>query len=291
MLRGCLATVRAELGPDDELLVIDSCSVHEGTAAVAVEHQARCIRASVKGASVARNVGWRVAAHDRICFVDDDVRVLRGWADAMAAALALPGVGFVTGRVGSPPGQEDVARKVAQIEQDEPMAIDRSSTRMIGHSANLGAHRAALALVGGFDERLGPGHPFVAEDYDLFDRLVLAGVLGRYEPAARAWHEQWRGKGERLRLDWNYGLGAGARLAKLVRLDRRRALAVGRHVLAEWVLEGIKGDLRSRSKLGPAHAAVLLAGVGGGFAATIGVRVRAGHLEARRALPDVSSSP
>jgi glycosyltransferase involved in cell wall biosynthesis len=286
MLEGCLRSLKEDLRDHDEVIVVDSCSVGAGTAGVAEAEGARCVRAAIKGASVARNLGWRVAAHDLVAFVDDDVRVSDGWADAMVAALERPGVGFVTGRVGTPSGQEDVVRKVAQLDADQPRRIDASDVGIIGHSANLGAHRAVLAGVGGFDERLGPGHPFVAEDYDLFDRLLLAGVIGRYEPDARAYHEQWRGRGERLVLDWHYGLGSGARLSKLARLDSTRAVGVARHVLGGWVIAGLWQDLKAGSRLGPVHAGVLMAGMLCGFAACLAIPLECGHLSAVRASPD-----
>ena len=50
----------------------------------------------------------------------------------------------------------------------------------------------------------------------MFDRLFLAGSVGRYEPAALAWHDQWRERGDVFALEWRYGTGSGARLAKLV---------------------------------------------------------------------------
>jgi glycosyltransferase involved in cell wall biosynthesis len=286
MLEDCLRSLKNDLRDQDEVIVVDSCSVGAGTAAVAEAAGARCIRAAIKGASVARNLGWRVATNDLVAFVDDDVRVSVGWADAMVTALEQLGVGFVTGRVGTPAGQEDVVRKVAQLDADLPRRIDSSDVGIIGHSANLGVHRAALALVGGFDERLGPGHPFIAEDYDLFDRLLLAGVIGRYEPGARASHEQWRGRGERLVLDWHYGLGSGARLSKLARLDRTRALGVARHVVGAWVIAGLWQDLKARSRMGPAHAGVLLAGILCGLIVCLAIPLEAGHLRAVRVSPD-----
>lgn len=285
MLEDCLRSLKKDLREHDEVIVVDSCSIGTGTAAVAEAAGARCIRAAMKGASVARNLGWRVAAHDLVAFVDDDVRVSEGWADAMVAALEHPGVGFATGRVGTPAGQEDVVRKVAQLDADQPRRIDSSEVGIIGHSANLGVHRAVIASVGGFDERLGPGHPFVAEDYDLFDRLLLAGALGRYEPEARASHEQWRGRGERLVLDWHYGLGSGARLSKLVRLDPARALGVARHLVFAWVMAGLWQDLKARSKMGPAHAGVLMAGIMCGFVGCLVIPLEGGHLRAVRASP------
>jgi GT2 family glycosyltransferase len=63
----------------------------------------------------------------------------------------------------------------------------------------------------------------MSDETDLFDRLFAAGWEGWYEPTARAWHDQWRSRRERVKLSWLYGFGAGARIAKLRRTNRPRA--------------------------------------------------------------------
>ena len=111
--------------------------------------------------------------------------------------------------------------------------LDRTTRGDLGHGANLLVRAAALAAVGGWDESLGAGARFTSSpEADLYDRLFLAGFHGRYEPAARAWHEQWRSSRQLIQLDWRYGFGNGARLAKLCaatgpgRADRRRGAVV-----------------------------------------------------------------
>jgi hypothetical protein len=81
-------------------------------------------------------------------------------------------------------------------------------------------------------------------------------------------------------------LGSGARLAKLARLDRARALGVARHVVGAWVIAGLRQDLKARSKLGPAHAGALTAGILCGFVACLAIPLEGGHLSAVRAAPD-----
>jgi hypothetical protein len=225
-------------------------------------------------------MGWRAARHELVAFVDDDVRVAPGWADAMAGALRE--ATFVTGRLAVPAGQEAVEAAVAVLDAPEPMAIDGAGGAMPGHGANLAVRRTALDMVGGFDECLGPGHRFVAaEDGDLFDRLLAAGFRGRYEPAALAWHEQWRDRRARLRLDWCYGIGAGARLAKLARTDRSRAKSVSRDVVVRWGLQALAGDLRRGYRFAVATDAARLAGVTRGFVTALVVPLRAGHFRPR----------
>jgi len=283
LLRGCLAELAGALGPGDELIVADSASAGRETAAVAGEAGATLLTAPVPGASLARNLGWRAARHELVAFVDDDVRVAPGWAGAVVAAFADPGVAFVTGRIEVPPAQAGVEAPVALHDRPEAAVIDGSGGAMPGHSANLAVRRSALLAVSGFDEAFGPGHRFVAsEDADLFDRLLAAGLRGRYEPAALAFHEQWRGRRERVRLDYRYGVGAGARLAKLARTDRSRARVVAGEVVVRWGIRTLASDLRRGYRFGVLSDAARLAGMLAGFGAALPTPIREGHFAERR---------
>ncbi|HMC51278.1 MAG TPA: glycosyltransferase, partial [Acidimicrobiales bacterium] len=221
LLGPCLESLRSSLRPEDELIVVDSASRDPVVAAVASAHGARVVRCERPGSSRARNAGAAAAGRDVIAFVDDDVRVAVSWADGMAKTFEDASVAFVTGRVGVPPDQVATAERAVAVKDDaEPCRLDGRCIGVIGSSASFAIRRDALARVGGFDESLGPGGRLgVVEDLDLFDRLFAAGMVGRYEPAARAWHDQWRTRPQLLRMDWQYGRGAGARLAKLVRTD------------------------------------------------------------------------
>ena len=260
-LRLCLDALQAVLGEQDELVVVDSASSQPVAAPAA--HVVRCDR---PGASLARNAGWRSAASPYIAFVDDDVRVLPGWADAVVAALDR-GVGFVAGAVGVPPDQEGAEQPVAVTTLTEPQALTPATRGTLGATANLAVRADALRAVGGFDERLGPGTwARAAEDVDLLDRLFAAGWTGWFEPAAAAVHDQWRSRPELVRLQWGYGVGQGARLWLLLRSGaRQRAVAVVHD--AVWVgsvRDGVRA-LREGYQLGALVCAVRLVGTVLGF--------------------------
>ena len=219
----CLTRLRAVVRPEDEIVVVDSASRGDATSRTARAHGATLVTMPVPGASRARNAGWRAARHDRVAFVDDDVLPHPDWAEAMAAALARGDAAFVTGWIGVPPGQEDVPGPLPLMIEPSPRALTAESGGAFGAGANWGAHRDALARVGGFDDRLGPGRWWAAaEDVDLYDRLVISGLTGQYDPTVRIDHDMWRGRRERLRLHWRYGKGMGGRLSKLAVLDRQR---------------------------------------------------------------------
>jgi glycosyltransferase involved in cell wall biosynthesis len=228
LLDGCLSALIASLGRDDELVVVDSCSSSDSTSEVARAHGAKLLRCERAGASRARNVGWQSAGKPAIAFVDDDVIVDRAWAVSLSAVLERhPSSSFFTGRLGLRPEDTGAERPVAFFDHPAPVLIDRSVVDGLGHGANFTVRRDALEAVGGYDESLGPGAVWRAgEDLDLIDRLVAAGYCGRYEPSVRAAHVQWRRRTDLLRVEWNYGVGQGARLTRLHDRDRDRYRAI-----------------------------------------------------------------
>ncbi|HWA65663.1 MAG TPA: glycosyltransferase [Mycobacteriales bacterium] len=278
LLDAALVSLRAALADSDELVVVESGSAEpEPVWQVARRHGATLLVADERGVSRARNLGWRKAAHDLVAFVDDDVRVRPGWADAMARALAShPGAAFVAGRIDLPEGQGTLSLTVK--DDPSPQEYDASSGGALGHSANLGMHRAVLAQVGGFDEAMGPGTRWPAgEDPDLLDRVLATGAHGWYEPAAAAYHEHWRRARQYIALQHSYGRGAGARLAKLARTDRRRFRVVAADDLWRWGLASIGRELGKRDWLRAAGSVLRLGGMVRGMVTALVVPVEGGH--------------
>jgi glycosyltransferase involved in cell wall biosynthesis len=284
LLDAALASLRASLREGDELIVAESGSADpEPVWEVARRHGARLLVVDAPGVSRARNTAWREAAHDLIAFVDDDVRVTPGWAAAMAEALAAhPDAAFVSGRVDLPEGQGTLALTVkTELATEE---YDRRSGGVLGHSANLGMHRAMLAAVGGFDETMGPGARWPAgEDPDLLDRVLATGAHGWYAPDAAAYHEHWRRMRQYVALQHRYGIGAGARLAKLLRTDRVRLRVVAVDDLWSWGVASIGRELVKRDWPRAAGSLLRLLGMLRGLLAASLVPVRDGHFRPRRA--------
>ena len=277
LLEACLASLQETVGPDDEIVVVDSASRSPAVERLARRRGVRYLRCPRPGASRARNLGWREASHDVVAFVDDDVRVLPGWADAMRTTFAEPQVAFATGRILLPPGTAWTDVPVATHEDPTPSILDADTGGVIGHGANAAARRSALDAVGGFDERMGPGAELrAAEDNDLWDRLLAAGCVGRYEPEARAWHEQWRTRRQLVPLNWAYGVGSGARLAKLIRRDRSRAGPAARVVFWEWGLADARRWL-PHFRLAALLAVVRVVAAVTGLARALRLPIREGH--------------
>jgi len=278
LLDAALRALRASLADTDELIVVESGSRDpEPVWEVARSHDARLLVADAPGVSRARNLGWAQASHDAIGFVDDDIRVQPGWADAMATALAAhPDAGFVSGRIKLPADQGTLALTV--MDWPTPTEFTVRTRGMLGHSANLGMHRRRLAEIGGFDEAMGPGSRWGAgEDPDLLDRCLATGAHGWYTPDAVAEHEHWRRGREYIRLQHQYGIGSGARVAKLLRINRRRFLTVVIDDQWRWGVVTIVVELWKRDPIRAAGSVMRVLGMLRGFAGAILVPVRDGH--------------
>lgn len=269
-LRTCLDALLPLLSAGDEVVVVDSASTTPETADVARQSGVRLVTADRPGASLARNLGWQAASHDLIAFVDDDVTVLPGWPDAVARALGRADVEWMTGWIGVPPDQLHLPEPNPVMLMEQPRVLDRECSGALGASANCAFRRAALLRTGGFDERFGPGTwVAAAEDQELFDRLVLSGCRGYYEPGARVYHDQWRTRRQALRLHWNYGKGMGARLARLWRSDRALAWRTSREAIVGDTLTSFVRALRAGYQTGAIFALLRLAGTGAAFAVRI----------------------
>lgn len=283
LLDAALASLRDSLSDVDELVVVESGSAQpEPVWEVARRHGATLLVADAPGVSKARNLGWREARHEQVAFIDDDIRVRPAWATAMTTALAAhPGAAFVSGRIDLPEGQGTLSLTVK--DDDDEQEFDHRSGGVIGHSANLGMHRAVLAAVGGFDEAMGPGSRWPAgEDPDLLDRVLATGAHGWYAPDAAAHHEHWRRVRQYVVLQHRYGIGSGARLAKLLRSDRARFRVVLVDDVWRWGLASIARELFKRDWLRAAGSVLRLLGMARGWVTACFVPISNGHFRAKR---------
>jgi HAD superfamily hydrolase (TIGR01662 family) len=118
------------------------------------------------GPATARNIGWRASSAEWVAFLDDDVVPEPGWFDALGDDLAdlADDIGGSQGRLSVPlPDHRrptDHERDVAGLASAE------------WATADMVYRRAALAVVGGFDERFPRAY---REDADLAARVRSAG--------------------------------------------------------------------------------------------------------------------
>lgn len=123
------------------------------------------VRGGGRGPAAARNAGWRHAGTGWVVFLDDDVVVTPDWTVRLAEDLDVAeDVGATQGRI------------VVPLPTDRrPTDAERGTAGLAGArwiTADMAYRRAALAEVGGFDERFPRAY---REDADLALRVRRAG--------------------------------------------------------------------------------------------------------------------
>jgi len=226
------ATVESILAGEEvpaELVIVDQSDA---------PHQQLAAKHSVRGCSIqylytdqigvsrARNAGIVAARYDLLVLTDDDVIVTPTWFGTILRQLVNSGrSSVITGKVSS--AEHAKAHGFApSTKVDETLTIYQGRVADdVLYSGNMAMYRASFDVIGGFDERLGPGAPFpAAEDNDFGFRLLEAGYRIIYTPAAELYHLAWRERPDMVRLSWNYGYGQGAVLAKHLSLRDRHML-------------------------------------------------------------------
>jgi len=179
-----------------------------------------------RGVSRARNAGLRMAECEIVAFTDDDVFVDPAWLGALVGPLVESGRrSITTGRILSIAEAAPGIGAPTLVLSETPALYRGWIARDVLQAGNMASYREDLLDLEGFDERLGPGTDFPAgEDNDLGLRLLAAGCLIRYEPAAIIYHRAWREPREYLPVRWRYGIGQGAYYAKHLRSLGRKML-------------------------------------------------------------------
>lgn len=128
-----------------------------------------------KGPAAARNMGWSNAQHPLIAFTDDDCLPASGWLQAFARHYDGGAHLSMTGKVRVPlPSQPtDFAWNTAQLQTAEFV------------TANCCCSKAALQLVGGFDEAFGAAW---REDSELQFKFITRGIPIIPAHEAVVWH-------------------------------------------------------------------------------------------------------
>ncbi len=214
-LERMLATVAQQSFQQVEVIVVDQNGDDRLTALL---HRwqpfIRCIHArSLKGLSLARNVGIALASGSIIGFPDDDcwypVDLLLQVNDWFASH---PAYDFFCCAA-----QDESGREVASRWPRHPVAVDRNSVLRACASASLFMRKAALDAIGGFDETLGLGAatPFQsAEDSDLALRFIAYGCKGWFEKKMHVHHEYKGAGGASATRAFAYGMGFGCLLRR-----------------------------------------------------------------------------
>lgn len=215
-LARCLEAIARGTTLPAQLVVVDQSAdggvEAEVAALVAPGVAVQYIRQPRLGLSASRNAALAAATQPVVAFTDDDCVPDRRWLEAVQAALAAADPpSAVAGRVLPLGDPTEGTYLVSPRRAEEPTEYRTGAVPWaVGTGGNFAASRAWLDRVGRFDERLGAGSPGkAAEDADLIHRILRAGGVVRYDPAAVVYHERQTAQ-QRLRSRWTYGFGIAA---------------------------------------------------------------------------------
>jgi glycosyltransferase involved in cell wall biosynthesis len=266
-LPATLASLRAQLEPGDELVVVDNAS-RDGTRRVVEAWRSRLpalriVDARRPGLNRARNAGARAAQGDFLAFCDADDVVAPGWLAAMAEASARADIvgGRLEWELLNPP---EVRAWRPQAPMTE-LLVDHGFLRY-APGGNLGVWSDVARKVGWDDS-----FRFGSSDHDFAWRAQLAGhtlafapdavVQQRFRPTIRAMaaqHFRYGRSGAQLHRSFRAaGLAPPdnrAALRQWKRLARETPdLFRGRDARGRWVRDAatrlgrIEGSLRART--------------------------------------------
>lgn len=164
-----LDALAAAPDPVDEILLVDDRRDRSSTLVEvpgSIKEIVRVVPGRGRGPAAARNAGWRAAASPWIVFLDDDVEPSAAWVRDLRADLSA-----VASDVVAVQGRIEVPLPADRRPTDwERVTAGLVTARWI--TADMAVRRAALAAVGGFDERFPRAF---REDADLAARLRRAG--------------------------------------------------------------------------------------------------------------------
>jgi glycosyltransferase involved in cell wall biosynthesis len=173
LLHGAIESVLDQQQVDLELIVVDDGSADD-TAAVVTRHlsdrRLRYVRQANQGRSRARNHGAHLSRSPSLAFLDSDDRFLPGALAAHWRVLSnLPAPGVTIG------GYEIVDERGQRLGERRPweegdLALSAWLFNCFGLPGSAVVARSWFEQVGGFDQQCE-----IAEDWDLFLRLALAG--------------------------------------------------------------------------------------------------------------------
>lgn len=241
-IRDLLPVLGAQLGPSDQLIVVDGGSRDQSADLVAeaarTDLRITLIVSPGAGISRGRNVGAAAAKHSLIACTDAGCEPQAGWLDAFrAAAGARPDAGLLTGtyqvRADTPVQRAVRACGYPQVDElAHPGLLARGYGRLLGRSfdatmptgRSMAFTKNAWRAAGGFPEHLATG-----EDVT-FGRAVARSypaVLVR--DACVVWEQRATLSGT-LQMYYRYGRGSGH--SRDTRLLGRDAARVGAYLVA-----------------------------------------------------------
>lgn len=269
-LERCLRSLARLAEPVEQVVVVDASSTDHTREVAALGVGAQYVWAPQLAGWMtrSRNEGLRWVTGDVIAFLDDDVVVDVGWAQALRDAYLDETVAAVAGRTRNGIDGEEryelpVGRYLPTGRLTEGFAMAAAEPFEVDHGigANMSFRREVLAELGGFRDDY-PGTA-LREDTDMFLRVRSIGGRVLYQPDALVDHlpaPHVRG----ARFDTRYKLYG--RRNHVVLIARHRGL--GSRDLRRWVGDELRGIGDARGAVGKAlRLGVTVIGVAWGLAA------------------------
>jgi GT2 family glycosyltransferase len=240
-VKEAVRTILSNDHPDFEVIVVDQSDddlTEESLDPFAGHSRLHYFRTTRKGRSPGLNAGIREAGGALVIMTDDDCTVSSDWVRRFEAAFAEePEIGVVFGNV-VPARHDSAAGCIPAYIRTTPF-LARSlgdKWRVEGIGACMGVRRSVWQSLGGFDEMLGSGAPFMAgEDGDLALRALMAGHSIYETPAVEVEHHGMREWEQLPGLIDSYWHGTGAMLAKPLRLGQWRIILLLLRLAIRWV--------------------------------------------------------
>ena len=209
--------------PDFEVRVIDQSD--GDTTATALQQflndpRFLYVRTTSRGLSAGRNLGIQGARNELIAITDDDCRTPADWLRELTFAFGVDQrIGVVFGNIN--PGPHDSGRGFIMSYRRKESFLARSiydKHRVECLAACMGVRKSAWLALGGFDELLGAGAPFLAaEELDFTIRALMAGYYVYESPAFSVSHLGFRTVEQGRTLIAGYLFGIGAAFVKHLR--------------------------------------------------------------------------
>jgi hypothetical protein len=195
-LPACLGSILADLGPDDELIVVDNGSTDGSVDLVENGYpEVRLIRATNTGYAGGNNRGAAAARGDYLIFLNPDTVTAPGTLGPLIAPLAEPGDVALTTACIVLMDRPETVNTCGNTMHFTGLTYCRGAGRPAAHyhkpvevdavsGAAFAIRRTVFEQLGGFDEQFF----MYVEDSDLSLRARLAGYRCRYVPSARVAH-------------------------------------------------------------------------------------------------------
>lgn len=267
-IRRTLDSVLASTHQDLDLVIVDQSAGDETSRVVEAylgTGRVLYLRSPMTGVSRARNLALQNAAGPIVALTDDDCEVDADWLEMIVRHFgANPGVGQVQGDVEGPHDIEAGFAIDARIHSFRRINSPWLKWADLGIGANRAFRKDVLAVVGPFDEMLGPGAPlFASEDGDMTYRVLRAGYAVVNAPDVHVIHHAVRGGREGQLFMRRASVGIAAAYMKHARMGDVA-------VLPTLFFEGIRCIqwrrlIRLRRPFGLARLAYFLYGIKASF--------------------------